>query len=101
ALNFAGTFVDFGDSSVAVGALDGIFTAVAVSAMDLDGFVRDAGGHFAGEKFGDGGVHAEARASILLPRGFADEQAGGVDFGGHIGEHELDGLKLGDRMTES
>jgi hypothetical protein len=28
-----------------------------------------------GEKFGDGGVHAIARARVLLPGGFAHEQA--------------------------
>src|SRR5580700_4545281 len=101
ALDFAGAFVDFGDAGVAVVALDGIFAAVAVAAVDLDGFVGDAGGHFAGEEFGDGGVHAEAGAGVLLPGGFADKQARCVDFRGHIGEHELDGLKLGDRMAES
>src|SRR5271168_718286 len=56
ALDFAGAFVDFGDARVAVVTLDGIFAAVAVAAVDLDGFVGDARGHFAGEKFGDGGV---------------------------------------------
>ena len=69
--------------------------------MDLDGFVRDARGHFAGEKFGDGGVHAEARASVLFPRGLANEQTGGVNLRGHIREHELNGLELGNRVAES
>src|SRR5271155_3916015 len=100
ALDFGGAFVDFGDARVAVVALDGIFAAVAVAAVDLDGFVGDAGGHFAGEKFGDGRVHAEARAGVLLPGGFAIEQAGGVEFGGHVREHELDSLKLADRAAE-
>ena len=100
ALDFAGAFVDFGDAGVAVVALDGIFAGVAVAAVDLDGFVGDAGGHFAGEEFGDGGVHGEARAGVLLPSGFADEEAGGVDFGGHVGEHELNGLELRDGMAE-
>src|SRR5579859_3340423 len=53
ALDFGGAFVDFGDSGVAVVALDGIFAAVAVAAVDLDGFVGDARGHFADEEFGD------------------------------------------------
>ena len=100
ALDFAGALVDFGDAGVAVVAFDGIFAAVAVAAMDLDGFVGDARGHFAGEKFGYGGVHAEAGAGILFPGGFADQEARGVEFGGHIGEHELDGLELGDGMAE-
>ena len=55
-----GAFVDFGDAGVAVVAFDGVFAGVAVAAADLDGFVGDAGSHFAEEKFGDGGVHAEA-----------------------------------------
>src|SRR5271168_1758597 len=66
ALDFAGAFVDFGDAGVAVVALDGIFAAVTVAAVDLDGFVCDARGHFAGEEFGDGGVHAEAGTGVLL-----------------------------------
>ena len=100
ALDFGGAFVDFGDAGVAVVALDRIFAGVAVAAVDLDGFVGDARGHFAGEEFGDGGVHAEARAGILLPGGFADEHAGGVEFGGHVGEHELNGLELRNGMAE-
>src|SRR5579859_1947889 len=94
ALDFGGAFVDFGDAGVAVVALDGIFAGVAVAAVDLDSFVGDAGGHFAGEEFGDGGVHGEACASVLLPGGFADEEASGVDFRGHVREHELNGLEL-------
>ena len=47
-------------------ALDGAFAEVAVAAEDLDGFVGDAGGHFAGEKIGDGGVHGEAGAAIEM-----------------------------------
>src|SRR6202041_1624942 len=100
ALDFAGAFVDFGDAGVAVVALDGVFAGVAVAAVNLDGFVGDAGGHFAGEKLGDSGVHAEASASVLFPGGFADEEAGGVDFRGHVREHELDGLKLRNGMAE-
>src|SRR5713101_796831 len=101
ALDFAGAFVDFGDAGVAVVAFDGIFAAVAVAAVDLDGFVRDARGHFAGEKFGDGGVHAEASAGILLPRCFSNEQARSVNFRGHVREHELNSLKLRNGMAKS
>src|SRR6266849_5764772 len=69
ALDFAGAFVDFGDAGVAVVALDGILAAVAIAAVNLDGFVRDARGHFAGKEFGDGSVHGETGAGVLLPRG--------------------------------
>src|SRR5256885_3632294 len=78
ALDFASAFVDFGDAGVAVVAFDGIFATVAVATVNLNGFVRDAGGHFAGEELCGGGVHAEARAGVLFPRGLADEQAGRV-----------------------
>src|SRR5579863_3583355 len=78
-LDFAGAFVDFGDAGVAVGAFDGIFAAVTVSAVDLNGLVRHAGGHFAGEEFGHRCLRAKARSRVLLPRGFANEQPRRVD----------------------
>jgi hypothetical protein len=59
-LDFGGAFVDFGDAGVAVVAFDGVFAGVAVAAVDLDGFVRGAGGHLTGEMFGDGGCHPES-----------------------------------------
>src|SRR5215469_4043783 len=100
ALDFAGTFVNLRDAGVAVGAFNRVFAAVAVAAMDLHGFVRDTGGHFAGEKFCHGGVHAEPRAGVLLPGGLADQQASSVNLRGHVGQHELNCLKLSDGMTE-
>jgi hypothetical protein len=65
----AGAFVDFGDAGVAVMSLDGVLAGVAVAAVDLDGFVGDAGGHFAGEEFGDGGVHGEAGFALEMTKG--------------------------------
>jgi len=100
ALNFAGAFVDFGNAGVAVIAFDWIFATVAVAAMNLDGFVGHAGGHFAREKLGDRGFHGKALAGVLLPGGATREQTGRVNFSGHIGEHELDRLKIGDGMAE-
>src|SRR5437879_13487160 len=49
-LDFAGPFVDFGDARIAVVALYRVFAAVAVAAVDLNRFVRDARGHFAGKQ---------------------------------------------------
>src|SRR5262249_49882798 len=100
ALDFAGAFVNFGDASVAIGAFNRILAAVAIAAMDLNGLVRNARCHFTGEKFGHGRVLAEARASVLLPGGFANQQACRVNFRGHIGQHELDRLELRDGMAE-
>src|SRR5437879_51488 len=99
-LNLACALVDFGDAGVAVHPLDRIFATVAVPAVDLDGLVGDARGHLRGEQLGNGRFHAEARADVLLPSGFAREQACGVNFRGHICEHELDGLEIGDGMAE-
>src|SRR5437016_10442214 len=67
-LDFAGPFVDFGDARIAVVALYRVFAAVAVAAVDLNRFVRDARGHFAGKQLGEGGVHGEAGAGVLFPR---------------------------------
>src|SRR5207249_8150750 len=64
-LDFAGPFVDFGDARIAVVALYRVFAAVAVAAVDLNRFVRDARGHFAGKQLGEGGVHGEAGAGEM------------------------------------
>src|SRR6266700_738016 len=100
ALDFAGAFVDFSDARVAVIAFHRIFAAVAVAAMNLYRFMRDSRSHFAGEKFGHGSIHAEACSGILLPGGFANQQACGVDLRGHVRQHELNRLKFGDGMAE-
>src|ERR1700735_3266316 len=52
ALHFAGAFVNCQDAGVAVVALDVGFTRVAAAAVDLDGVVGYAIGHFAGVEFG-------------------------------------------------
>jgi hypothetical protein len=39
-------------------------------------------------------------AGVLHRRGAMAEQARGVDLRGHVGEHELDGLEVGDRLAE-
>ena len=100
ALNFAGAFVNLGDAGVAIGAFDGIFAAVAVAAVNLDGFVGDARGHFARKKFRDRRFHGKARAGILLPGRATQQQARRVNFRGHIRQHELNRLKIGDGMAE-
>src|SRR5437879_11796047 len=75
-LDFAGPFVDFGDARIAVVALYRVFAAVAVAAVDLNRFVRDARGAFAGEQLGEGGVSAEAGAGgPVLRAGEADSDA--------------------------
>src|SRR6267378_2415192 len=100
ALDFAGAFVNFRDAGVAIVTFDGILAAVTVAAVDLNGYVRYACGHFAGKEFCDGGVHAETSAGILLPRGLSNEEARSINFRGHVREHELDGLELRNRVAE-
>jgi len=51
ALDFAGAFADGHQARVPVHALDGVFAAVAVPAVDLDGIVADTLRHFRGESF--------------------------------------------------
>src|SRR5215472_4416067 len=99
-LDFARPFVDFGDARVAVVALYRILAAVAVAAVNLNGFVRDARGHFARKQFGDSGVHAEACTSVLFPCGFAVEHAGCVNFRAHVRQHELNRLKPRNGLAE-
>src|SRR5208283_2001136 len=38
--------------------------------------------------------------TIFLGGRDVEEEAGGCDFGVHVGKHELDGLKFGDRLAE-
>src|SRR5260370_31530947 len=101
ALDFAGAFVNFGDAGVAVVALYGIFAAVAVATVDLDGFVGDARGHFAGEEFGHGGVHAETGAGILLPPGLSNEKTRVVNFRVLVPHHALTGLNFPNRPPKT
>src|ERR1700676_2349729 len=101
ALNLAGAFVYLGDARIAVHAFDGIFAAVAIAAVNLHRFVGGARGHFGCEKLGDGSFHGETRTTVLLPGGLAHQEAGGINFRGHIGQHELNGLKVGNGMAKS
>src|ERR1700733_13585735 len=100
ALDFAGALVDFGDARVAIHALDGILATVTVAAVNLNRLVGDARGHLAGKELGGGSLHREAPAGVLFPRRFAYEKPRRVNFSRHIGEHELNGLKISDRVPE-
>ena len=56
-------------------------------------------GGLAGEELGHAGFDVAAQAGLLAFGGAAGEQAGGFEPGGHVGELELDGLVLGDRLA--
>ena len=53
-----------------------------------------------GEKLRDGRFHGKSCAGVLFPRRFAHQKTRGVNFRGHVREHELNGLKIGDGMAE-
>ena len=68
--------------------------------MDLDGFVDHAIDHFAGVEFGAGGGGAHRCARVFEAGGIVQQDAGGFDFGVHVGEHPLNGLEFGDGFAE-
>src|SRR5690348_10116697 len=70
-LNFARAFVNFRNSRITIRALNRIFPAVAVAAMNLDSLVRHASSHFAGKKFRRRRLHRHARPGVEFPRGSA------------------------------
>src|SRR5581483_5010866 len=100
-LDLLGALEDVVDLGVAVPALDGEVADVAVAAEDLDGPLGDpdrgtAGLQLAHRSFGV----LVAVAVAGQPQRPPDEHAGGVDLGGHVGQHEGDGLVLDDRLAE-
>src|SRR5271166_1835309 len=100
-LNFAGAFADGAELDVTIILFGGIVLDESVPAVNLHAFVGDADGHFAGEELGHAGFAGEADIFLVgEPCGLIDEQAGGFDFRGHIGELELDGLELADGLAE-
>src|SRR5438477_279668 len=100
-LNFAGTFSDGAELHVAVKLFRGIVLDEAIPAVNLHALIGDANGHFAGERLGHAGFPREADVFLVgEPRSLIDEQARGLDFGGHVGELELDGLKFADGLAE-
>ena len=101
ALNFAGAFADGAELDVAIKLFGGIVFDEAVAAVDLDALVGDADSDFAGEEFGHAGFAGEAHIFLIgEPGGLIDEQTSGFDLRGHVGEFELDGLKIGDGFAE-
>jgi len=86
-LNLARPLVDFRDARVAIRSLDGIFAAVAVAAVDLNGLMRDSGRHLARKKLRDGRLHAEPHSRVLFPSGLAYEEARRLDLRAHISQH--------------
>src|ERR1700751_5307497 len=96
ALHFVGALADLAQLAVPERALDGKLARIAVAAVDLDG---DVAGAHPRPRRPPVGPRRPARGPALLilhPAGAADEQAGRLELGRRVGEHELDGLVVAD-----
>jgi len=92
-LDFACTFVYFGDFGIPEVAFHIVFLAVAVTTVYLQRQVRHARGNRAAVKLGHGGLGTEGLAGILKYAGSIQQQACCINFGCHVGDIVLDGLK--------
>mmetsp|Transcript_34394 Transcript_34394/g.106254 ORF Transcript_34394/g.106254 Transcript_34394/m.106254 type:complete len:422 (-) Transcript_34394:21-1286(-) len=99
ALDLARALVDLEDLRVAVQLLHRVARVEAVAAEDLDGVGGALVAVVGGELLGDGGPVRVAAAGVDLGRGLVREQAGGLDAGDHVGDHEGDGLVLRDGLA--
>src|SRR5438309_2343492 len=68
--------------------------------MYLHSMVGAARRNFRGIELGHAGRQAEVASLVLLPGRLVRHQAGVLDFGGHVRQLELDGLKLRYGPTE-
>src|SRR6266516_8103532 len=100
ALNFARPLADFADLGVAHHALDWVFGRVPVPAVELDSLGRRAHAQLGGVELGYRRFLLERVAVLLHPGGMIDELLGGFDFGGHVGEGEVDALEARDGPAE-
>ena len=69
--------------------------------MNLDALGGDMDGNFAGKVFGHACFAGEAHVFLIgKPGGLIDKQARGFHLSSHVGELELNGLKVGDGLVE-
>ena len=100
-LNFARAFPYCAELNIAIELFRRIVFDEPVAAMDLDALVGHADGYFAGEQLGHAGLASETDVfAVGQPRSLVDQQAGGFDFGGHVRQLELNGLKLANGFAE-
>ncbi len=72
-----------------------------VAAMNLHALVGEPDRDFTGKQLGHAGFAGEADVFFIgEPGGLGHQKAGGFDFGGHVGEFELDHLKFADWQAE-
>src|SRR5579885_2943640 len=100
ALDLAGALADQHQRGIAVVAFDVKLSGVAKAAKDAHDLQGDVLAHLGGEELGHAGLQVAALAAILLACCLLDQQASRLDARRHIGQLELDGLVLGDRLPE-
>src|SRR5581483_2722719 len=100
ALDLAGAFADGAQLGVAIKLFDRIILDEAVSAVNLDSFIRHPHGDFGSIQLGHGGFLVDVRARILEPGRAQREQPRRFDVGGHIGQLVLNRLEFRDESPE-
>lgn len=85
----------FGGTYAVLSGLDETPEGEGTATTNLDGFARDAGGHFASEKLGGGSFHGRPCARSL-PQGRAtNRQTPSLNSPRRVVNRELDGSKIG------
>src|SRR4051812_5401770 len=100
ALDFTRSLVDFGDSGVAIVSLHPELGRVPVTPVDLNRFVGDARRGLGCEQLGLGAFERMANVVVLHRCRAQGQQARGIELHGHVGQHELNGLQVGDGPAE-
>src|SRR5262249_35649990 len=95
ALHFARPLVDARDARVPQIALDRELAHVAVAPVDLDRRVAHAAGLLARPYLGDRRLARERQPLLLAPRRPQHQRPRRRALDGHVGEHHLDRLVLG------
>src|SRR5262245_30275243 len=99
-LDLAGALADLHELGIAVHTLHRYFAHVAHAAVDLNGLVGHPVRGLAREQLGHRRLLHVGLAGVPEQRGVVHEQARGLDLGGHVGQHELHGLEVGDWLIE-
>src|ERR1700681_4176389 len=91
---------DLADFCIPEHSLHRILLRVAVTAMDLDCLDRRAHRQLRTVQFGDRSLLAEGLLVLGEPCRMKHQMLRRFDFGRHVGELELNSLKIGDRLSE-
>ena len=85
-------FVDLDELGVPHQLLHRVPRGVSHSAVDLDGLGRRLHGRIRREGLGHGRLLGVPPSLVGQPRRLPDQEPGGLDRRGHVGQHELDRL---------